>query len=342
MRYQQLGKTGLTISELGFGGIPIMRLPLGDAVSVLHRAYDRGITFYDTANAYGRSEEFIGAAFADRRDKVVIATKTMKRDAAGAAEQLDNSLRMLRTDYIDLYQFHQLFHERDWQTIIGPGGAMETARKAQEQGKIRHLGVTSHNLSMAIKLVKTGLFATVQFPFSFLEPAAADELHVAARGLGLGILAMKPFGGGVIDNAALSFKFLRQHPDVVVIPGYDSVASVDEIVALYDKSNVVTAEDLALMDRYRDELGRRFCRRCEYCQPCPQGVIITPAMTYPVITHRMPLAIAIGMTGKALDTVPKCVECGVCVTRCPYQLPIPEMIKKNYETYLKDRENLKA
>lgn len=342
MRYQKLGKTGLTISELGFGGIPIMRLPLGDAVSVLHRAYDRGITFYDTANAYGRSEEFVGAAFADRRDKVVIATKTMKRDAAGATEHLENSLRMLRTDYIDLYQLHQLFHERDWQTITGPGGALEAIRKAQEQGKIRHLGVTSHSLPMAIKLVKTGLFATVQFPFSFLEPLAADELHVVARELGLGILAMKPFGGGVIDNAALSFKFLRQHPDVVVIPGYDSVASVDEIVALYDSPNTVTAEDLAQMDRYRDELGRRFCRRCEYCQPCPQGVVITPSMTYPVIAHRMSAAVAINMTGKALDTVPQCVECGVCVTRCPYQLPIPEIIKKNYETYLKDRESLKA
>lgn len=337
MRYHPLGKTGLNISELGFGGIPIMRLPIEEAVGVLRRAYDKGITFYDTANAYGRSEEFIGAAFAGMRDKVVIATKTMKRDAAGAAEQLDNSLRMLRTDYIDLYQLHQVFHERDWQTITGPGGALEAVRKAQEQGKVRHVGLTSHSLPMAIKLIKTGLFATIQFPFSFLEPAAADELHVTARAMGLGILAMKPFGGGVIDNAALSFKFLRQHPDVVVIPGFESAAGVDEIVAFYDTPNAVAAADLALMDRYRDELGRRFCRRCEYCQPCPQGVIITPAMTYPVIAHRMSPATAIAMTGKALDTVPQCVECGVCVTRCPYQLPIPEMIKKNHDRYLTDR-----
>lgn len=340
MRYQQLGKTGLAVSEVGFGGIPIIRLTIDEAVAVLRRAFDKGITFYDTANAYLGSEDKIGRALGGQRDKLVIATKTMKRDAAGAAEHIDTSLRQLRTDYIDLLQFHQVAHEKDWQTIIGPGGAMEAAAKAKEQGKVRHIGVTSHSIPMAVKLVKTGLFETIQFPFSFLEPAAADELHAVARSLGLGIIAMKPFGGGVIDSAALSFKYLRQHRDVIPIPGFDSVAYVDEVVAIYDKPNQVTDADLARMAEFRDQVGGRFCRRCEYCQPCPNGVMITPAMAYPIVAHRMSKEVAVKFSQKAIESVSQCTGCGACLTKCPYQLPIPELIRKNYDLYLQHRREL--
>jgi predicted aldo/keto reductase-like oxidoreductase len=340
MRYVTLGKTGLKVSEVGFGGIPIIRLAVDEAVAVLRRAFDKGITFYDTANAYIGSEDKIGRAFAGLRDQLVFATKTMKRDAAGAAEHIDTSLRLLRTDRIDLLQFHQVAQERDWQAISAPGGALEAAVKAKQQGKVRHLGVTSHSIPMAVKLVKTGLFATIQFPFSFLEPAAADELHVVARSLGLGIIAMKPFGGGVIDNAALSFKFLRRHEDVVPIPGFDSVAYVDEVVALYEKPNVVEDADLAAMAAFRDQIGGRFCRRCEYCQPCPNGVMITPAMAYPIIAHRMSKEVAVRFSKKPIESVQNCTECGVCLTRCPYQLPIPELIRQNYDLYLAHRREL--
>ncbi len=335
MRYQLLGKTNLRVSEFGFGGIPIIRLGVDEAVAVLRRAYDKGVTFYDTANAYIGSEDKIGRAFAGMRDKVIFATKTMKRDAAGAAEHLDASLRLLRTDHIDLYQLHQVSQEKDWQAISGPGGALEAVLKAQEQGKIGHIGLTSHSLAMANRLIKTGHFATIQFPFSFVEPAAADELHVTARSLGLGILAMKPFGGGVLDNAALTFKYLRQFPDVIPIPGFDSVEYVDQVAAIYDAPNVVEDADRALMAEYRDRLGRQFCRRCEYCQPCPNGVMITPAMAYPVVAHRMSKEVAVGFSKKAIESVAQCTECGVCLTRCPYNLPIPELIRRNYDLYLK-------
>lgn len=334
MRYQLLGKTNLRVSEFGFGGIPIIRLGIDEAITVLRRAYDKGVTFYDTANAYIGSEDKIGRAFEGMRDKVIFATKTMKRDAAGAAEHIDASLRLLRTDHIDLYQLHQVSQEKDWQAISGPGGALEAAVKAQQAGKIGHIGLTSHSLSMANRLIKTGHFATIQFPFSFVEPAAADELHLTARSLGLGILAMKPFGGGVLDNAALTFKYLRQFEDVVPIPGFDSIAYVDEVAAIYAQPNVITDADRALMAEYRDRLGRQFCRRCEYCMPCPNGVMITPAMAYPVVAHRMSKEVAVGFSKKAIESVQNCTECGVCLTRCPYNLPIPQLIKKNYELYL--------
>ncbi len=339
MQYRVFGKTGLKVSELGFGGIPILRLETNEAVRILRHAYDKGITFYDTANAYKDSEDKMGIAFEGMRDKVVIATKTLKRDAAGAAEHLANSLRMLRTDYIDLYQLHQVAQEQDWETITGPGGAMEVVVKAQREGKIRYIGVTSHSVSMAIKLVKTGLFTSVQFPFNFIE-TEATELHAVARSLNLGILGMKPFAGGVIDNAGLAFKYLRQHPDVLAIPGYDSVEAVDSVVALYDRPNAVEDADRKQWDEYRAQLGKKFCRRCEYCQPCPQGVMITPAMAYPVIAHRMSTKISVPWSQKAMESTRECIDCGLCVTRCPYELPIPEILKKNYDLWETHRASL--
>jgi hypothetical protein len=327
------GKTGLTVSELGFGGIPIIRLDEEAAVAVLRRAYESGITFYDTANAYHDSEKKIGHALGDVRDKVILATKTIRRDASGAVEQLDNSLRMMKTDYIDIYQLHQIAQEKDWEIVTGSGGALDAVVKAKEQGKIRYIGVTSHNLAMAIKLVKTGLFSTIQFPFNFIEDAAKDELHTAARDCGMGILAMKPFAGGMIDNARIAFKFLRQHSDVLALAGFDSLERVDEVVSFYEQPNTVTREDLKLMDAYRLELGKQFCRRCEYCQPCPQGVMITAAMGYKVIAARMSPKVALEFSKIPMESVTLCTECRECVDRCPYELPIPDMLKAHYDLY---------
>lgn len=330
MRFLQLGNTGMTVSELGFGGIPILRLETGEAEKIVRHAFDRGINFFDTAYAYRDSEEKIGRSFAGRRDKVIIATKTMRRDGAGALEQLEQSLKRLQTDYIDLYQLHQVAQESVWQTVSAPGGALEVLQKAKEAGKIRYLGVTSHSRPMAIKLIQTGLFSTVQFPFNFIEVDAAGDLHPEARRLGLGILVMKPFAGGVIDNATVAFKYLRQFPDAIPLPGFDSVAAVDEVVSFYETPNQVSAEDEALMTTYRRELGQQFCRRCEYCQPCPQGVMITPAMGYQVVARRMSPAVSVEFSRAAMETVPQCIECGICIQRCPYNLPIPTMLKKHF------------
>ena len=186
MRYLSLGKTGLLVSEVGFGAIPIIRLATDAAVAVLRRALERGVNLYDTAHVYMNSEEKIGRALAGRRQHVILASKTMKRDRQGAREDLELSLRRLGTDYLDLYQLHQVSQEADWQTLSGPGGALETMVRAREAGQVRHLGVTSHNLEMAVKLVATGVFSTIQFPFNFVEEAAADKLHPPAREHGPG------------------------------------------------------------------------------------------------------------------------------------------------------------
>lgn len=333
MQYRSLGSTGLQISEVGFGCIPIIRLSTDEAVRVLQHAYGRGITFYDTANAYRDSEAKIGLAFRGIREKVVLATKTMKRDAAGAREHLETSLRMLKTEYIDLFQLHQVAQEKDWQAVTAPGGALEAVIKAQAEGKIRHIGITSHSLPMALKLMKTGLFASIMFPFNFIEDAAKEEMIGLAGKNKMAFIAMKPFAGGAIDNAALAFKFLRQYPETVVIPGFDSVASIEEVLAFYEQPNRLEEQDKAQIAQYRQRLGKQFCRRCEYCQPCPQGVAITPAMGYPIVAARMSPAVSVKFSKGAMDTVPKCVECGVCISRCPYELPIPDILKQNYTLF---------
>jgi len=342
MRMVKLGKTGLTISEVGFGGIPIIRLDTATAVKVLRHAYEQGITFYDTANAYRDSEDKIGLAFDGIRHNVILATKTIKRDAKSATEHLENSLRLLKTDYIDLYQLHQAAQEKDWDAAAASDGVFEAVVRARDQGKIRFIGVTSHSLTMALKLVKMGFFSTVQFPFNFIEDAAKDELHVAALEREMGILAMKPFAGGVIDNATVAFKFLRQYPAVVPIPGFDSVASVDEIVSIYGHDNTVTQKDRGIMDDYRVKLGKQFCRRCEYCQPCPNGVMITTAMGYKLIASRMSPAVSIDFARVAMESIKLCIVCGECVERCPYELPIPEMLKANYDLYETHRNQVGA
>jgi predicted aldo/keto reductase-like oxidoreductase len=333
MRYVMLGRTGLEISELGFGGIPIIRLDRDTAIQVLRRAYDKGITFYDTANAYRDSEDKIGKAFEGIRGKIIIATKTLQRSAINATKQLENSLRMLKTDYIDLYQLHQIAQEKDWQAVTAPDGALEAVVKAKKEGKIRFIGVTSHNLAMAVKLSKTGLFSTIQFPFNFIEDAAKDKLFPVARELGMGIISMKPFAGGMIDNAEIAIKYLRQYPEAIPIPGYDSVDSVDQVTSYYQRPSVLTGIDHELMEKYRQELGKRFCRRCEYCQPCPNGVMITIAMGYKILASRMSPAVAVDFARVAMESVKECTECEICIERCPYELPIHDMLKANYDLY---------
>jgi predicted aldo/keto reductase-like oxidoreductase len=326
MRYLNLGKTGMEVSEVGFGGIPIIRLSMEDAVAVLHRAMDRGVTLFDTANLYMDSEDKFGQALAGERQRLVLATKSIKRDRAGVEADIQQSLTKMRTDYIDLFQFHQVSQEDHLEAITGPDGALEGVVRAQKAGKIRQVGVTSHSLNMAVRLVKMDIFSTIQFPFSFIEEAAAAELHPAARAAGVAIMAMKPFCGGLVDKARVAFAYLRQYPDIIPLPGWDTVAGVDEVLDLYEQENVVTPEDLAEMARYREELGDKFCRRCEYCQPCPQGVMITPAMLYGIVAHS-------SFAVKIMESVKQCIECHECEARCPYGLPIADTIHHHLALY---------
>ena len=339
MRIKELGSTGLQVSAVGFGGIPIIRLNADEAITVLRHALDRGITFFDTANRYMDSEEKMGRAFAGRRDKVVIATKTGQRRADAAMEELERSLRRLGTDHIDLYQPHQVSHPEELDILLGPGGAMEALTRAREQGKILHIGITSHSLEMARKLVASRLFATIQFPYNLVETEAAADLFPEAKAAGMGILVMKPFAGGMLDDGKLALRFLRRDPDLLAIPGCDTISQVDQAIEIFEGEGDWTEADEAKAETYRQELGSRFCRRCEYCQPCPQGVRITYAMMYRVVATRMSPAKAVAFASETMETVRGCIDCGECATRCPYNLPIPEMLREHlamYDSHLAD------
>lgn len=329
MKSIQLGKTGLLVSEVGFGGIPIISLDFDAGVSVIRHCYERGITFFDTANLYGDSERKIGRALEPVRDKVVLATKTLNREAEGAAKHISYSIDNLKTDRIELYQFHNIRNEEDLEKIIAPSGALEAVEKARAEGKIRFIGFSSHDMVTAIKACRTGLFSTVQFPFNFIEKEPADELFKVAQELSMGIIGMKPLGGGLLERADLCFRFLQQYPYVLPIAGIKSREEADEIIQLYDSPKSLSEVDHREIEKIRSQLGKTFCHRCGYCLPCEQGVRILEVMEFRSFARRLAPSGVIKLTRAAMKTIDNCTECDECQDRCPYNLPIPELLKEN-------------
>ena len=281
----------------------------------------------------------MGEALAPFRQEVVIATKTMARDAATAEQHLAQSLKDLRTDYIDIYQAHNVSTEDDLEKLLAPGGIGDFMFKAKQKGLIRHMGISSHHPDIALKAVETGLFETLQFPINFLETKALEKLFPRADDLGMGIIGMKPLGGGVLEDARLCFEFLRYHSHVVPIPGVQSVAELDEIVDLYENPRPFEPEDLDEMERIRAELGNNFCRRCGYCQPCPQGIQIPMVLLFKAQVKRFDPAQVIEMGRERMAQVEECIECGECVEKCPYDLPIPDLIRETAELYRRFAES---
>ncbi len=326
-----LGKTGLEVSRIGIGGIPITRPSEDDAIKVIRRALDLGVNFIDTAVGYGVSEERIGKAIDSRRNRVVVATKTPARDKATALEHLELSLKRLNTDYIDAWQFHGVNKLEDYEQVLGPGGAMEAAEKALKTDKIRHIGLSSHSIDIARKAVSSGHFETIQFPFNFVNDEASGELVPLAKKYDVGFIAMKPFAGGRLTDANLAIKYLLQFDNVVPDPGIKKVEDIKEIVNIVNGSWKLTTEDRQKIEKIRAELGTRFCQWCDYCQPCPQKVNIPWVMN----------ARNIGSYGegflagvaRAVETARNCVQCGECEKKCPYQLPIRDMIVENIKFY---------
>jgi hypothetical protein len=337
MKTVRLGATDLEVSEIGFGGIPIIPLPRDEAVAVVRHCLDAGITFFDTANMYTTSEEKLGIALKPDRSKVVIATKTALRDAKGAAGHLDLSLRQLQTDWIDVYQLHNVSNEDALKQVLAPGGAYEAAARARDAGKIRSIGLSSHSLPTAMEALKTGLFQTLQFPFNFIENDPLQELFPLAVRNRVGIIGMKPLGGGLLERADLCIKFLQQHPHVLPIPGVRSRKEIDEIVGWYRNPEPLSEADLNAIETIRSDLGQKFCHRCEYCMPCEQGVQISSVLMLKPAAKRLQPENVKGWLGAAMETVEKCIECGECEQKCPYHLPIADLLKENlalYERYV--------
>jgi len=337
MEQVRLGKTELAVSRVGFGGIPIQRLTEADAVRVVQACLDLGINFIDTANGYTTSEERIGKALAatpGRREQVVIATKTGARDKAGAQAHLELSLQRLQTDYVDLWQFHGVSTPQALEQVLGPGGAMEAALAAQRAGTVRHIGVSSHSMEVALKMVPMGCFESLQFPFNFVTREPADELLPLCQAHDLGFIAMKPFAGGLLGKANLSIKWLLQFEGVVPDPGIETVDEMAEIAGILEGPLELTPRERGEIQDMRDELGTRFCRRCEYCQPCPQEIRISTVMNLRSFYKRFPPERF--FSGRFAETVEKaktCLECGDCEERCPYHLPIREMLVESVAFY---------
>ncbi|MBN2124383.1 MAG: aldo/keto reductase [Deltaproteobacteria bacterium] len=333
MRTCALGNTGLEVTELGMGGIPIMRVGAEEAVSIIRHCIDLGIRFFDTAHVYGDSEEKLGRALEPFRDRVVIATKVWAKDGPGAAEQLAMSLDRLRTDRIDLMQCHNVTTREDMDRVLAPGGACEVLERARAEGRVQAVGFSSHSPEIAVRMCETGRFSTLQFPFNFIERDAADRLFPTALERGMGIIGMKPLGGGFLDRADLCFRFLQQHPHVIPIPGIQSMAEIDEIAGVYSDHRPMSASEQEEIEGIRRQYGTRFCRRCEYCMPCERGVQIPRVMLFKTQVRRFPPDLLFTIARDAMATVEGCEECGECVQKCPYDLPIPDMLRENLELY---------
>jgi len=333
----RLGKTDILVSRLGFGGIPIQRLNEDEAVAVVKKCLDLGITFLDTANAYTTSEERIGKAVAGRREGLVIATKSLSRKREGVEKHLKLSLERLKVEYIDLYQFHGISDFNSLDMVLDPSGPIDVVEKARDMGLVKHIGITSHQMDVAKKAVASGRFETIMFPLNFVTSEAADELLPLCREHDVGFIAMKPLAGGMIFNAKIAFKYLLQFPDIVTIPGIEKVSEIEEIVQVSEGPQKMTAAELEEMQKLKQELGTRFCHRCDYCQPCQESIAISTVMMYPSLARRLPPEhLFSGFWGQIVEKAAGCTQCGECEERCPYHLPIRDMLAEFVEQYRKD------
>jgi len=339
MQTIRLGRTELTVSRVGFGAIPIQRLNDDDAIAVIRRCLELGITYLDTANAYSTSEGRIGRALQGWTKQVVISTKTQSRTAEGVAAHLAQSLKMLQVESIDLYQFHNVSSFPELEKILDPKGPIPVVHEAMRTGKVKHMGITSHQIDVAKEAVKTGRFETIMYPFNFIAHEPGEELAKLAAEHDAGFIAMKPFAGGMIDNANLAIKYLLQFRNVVPIVGVERPSEIEQVVGIVDGPRALTADEQAEMARIRDQAGNRFCRRCDYCQPCTTGIAISTVMSYPTMVRRMPPKnVVSGWIADAVEKAAGCSQCGKCEERCPYHLPIREMLSENVATYRRLKE----
>ena len=326
----RLGRTGLTVTKNGFGALPVQRVDMEGACRILRKAYEHGINYFDTARVYSDSEEKLGNALADVRERIIISTKTMSTTVEGFWLDLRESLRMLQTDYIDIYQFHNpAFVPRP-----GDGtGLYEAMLEAKAQGFIRHIGITNHRLAVATEAVNSGLYDTLQFPFSYL----ADEKEVALVRLceekDVGFICMKALAGGLITRSDVAYAYLAQFP-VAPIWGIQRESELDEFLSYQHNPPAMTDERRAFVEEERKALSGDFCRGCGYCQPCPAGIDIQNCARMSLLLRRSPSAGHLSAAGQAkMQKIEGCLNCGQCKSRCPYGLDTPALLKRNWEDY---------
>ena len=331
METVRLGKTEIVTGKNAFGALPIQRISDDDAVYLLKKAYDNGITYFDTASWYTDSEHKLGLAFEGMRDKIWIATKTGAQNAEGFWKDLETSLSELRTDYIDIYQFHNpAFCPR-------PGdesGLYDAMLKAKEQGKIRYISITNHRLSVANEAIDSGLYATLQFPFSYLATEKDIELVNKCKEKDMGFIAMKALSGGLITNSEAAYAYLAQYDNVLPIWGVQRESELDEFISYIENPPVMNDEISSIIKRDREELLGDFCRGCGYCMPCPVGIEINNCARMSLLLRRSPAKGWLDEKNQeGMLKIENCLHCNQCKSKCPYGLDTPTLLQKNLEDY---------
>ncbi|MCL2512931.1 MAG: aldo/keto reductase [Oscillospiraceae bacterium] len=325
----RFGKTGLMVSKIAFGGIPIQRLSVGEAVKVVRGAINLGVNFIDTANGYSDSEEKIGLAIKDvPRDSLVLASKSGASDKKMFLSHLDLSLTRLGVDFIDLYQLHGVSSEEGYNAVFAEGGAYEGLEEAVRAGKVRFPAFSSHNIPVAMRIMREGRFAAVQLPFNYVDDEATKEAIPLAKELDMGFIAMKPFGGGLLSDANLSIKYLSQFDNIIPDPGIEKLSEMEEIARIIESNGPFTPADGLAIEKAKAELGSRWCHRCDYCRPCPQNIGISMVLNVESIMKRLPADRTLAMAGHCMETARNCTECRACVKKCPYNLDVPALIKE--------------
>ncbi|NLK01703.1 MAG: aldo/keto reductase [Clostridiaceae bacterium] len=326
-----LGRTGIITDRNGFGALPIQRRDMETAVKILRMAYEGGFIFFDTARSYSDSEEKLGQAFEKIRDKIFIATKTAADTPEAFWADLDKSLSLLKTDYIDIYQFHNPA------VCYKPGDGTdmyECMLEAKKQGKIRFIGITNHRPNVANESVESGLYDTLQFPFCYLASQEDIELVEKCERANIGFIAMKGLSGGLITNSAAAYAFMTQYKDVLPIWGIQHKSELEEFLQYFENPPVLTEEMFALIEKERQELTGNFCRACGYCMPCPVGIQISNAARMAQLIRRSPSAkLLTPSVQMMMNNIENCIECGQCIGKCPYELDVPSLLKINLKDY---------
>ena len=333
MEYRILGKSGLKVSRMGFGGIPIQRIDAAGTKVLIHNLLENGVNYIDTARGYTVSEEYLGEALDGIRDNFILATKSMARTKEAMHQDIDISLKNLRTDYIDLYQIHNP-DKAQLEQVIAPGGALEALLEAKAAGKIGHIGITLHYAELFERVLNFDWVETIMFPYSIVETQGEALIRQCAE-KNIGFICMKPLAGGAIDDATVALRFVMSNPAVsVVIPGMAAQEEIRENLDAVNNTLPLTEEEICKAEKIRNSLGTQFCRRCNYCAPCTVGISIPNVFLIEGYYSRYNLKDwAVFRYNNLKKKVEDCIGCGVCETRCPYHLPIREMLKNAQKVF---------
>ena len=341
MKTVVLGKTGLKVTKPAMGCLPVQRCDVDSGVKLIRAAYEGGINYFDTANAYTDSEKKIGLALSDVRDKIIISTKSAATDKAGVLAHIENSLKMMKTDYIDLFQFHQVSDVPD---VDDPDGMYAGALEAKERGWIRHIGVTSHRVDVAERCIASGHFETLQFPFSYISDDRDLALAEKCKAADMGFIAMKGLAGGMLGSARACHAFMDMYDNVVPIWGIQTMDELNEWLALAEEEPTMDEELSAFIRKERQELSGSFCRSCGYCMPCPVGIEIRNCARMDMLLRRSPWQPYMSEEWQAkMEKINDCLGCRQCSRRCPYQLDTPNILKymlKDYKEFYEAHKDL--